>query len=352
MDMSYFTSMKLKFDVKRLFLWFLIYYAIHNPLREILLYGKTDFFDFFISFHSLVLTFTGLLSSFTFSLLSYASFYYFFRHKRWLYFGLSILFIFTVPIAIRYFLEEILIEVVFGFDNYDDRYTALMYYRDNFYFFFQYMIVGVVYYIYQFGNHKEIRQNQLESANQRMELDLLKSQTNPHFLLNALNNIYSLVYHKSEDALGAIDNLSSILKYALYDNRQKVLLSEELSFVDKYIQLQKLRVDHSVEYKMDIDNSIRNVLIPQFLLVPIIENIFKHGDLKSNPAFELRIYKQDSRIIIYSQNKVSHHEKDGQGGIGIKNLRKRLQLLYADDATMEVNSTHVSFDINIALPYE
>lgn len=342
--------MELKFRYRQLFLWFLVYYIFHNPLKDLILHGETDFFNLFVDFRKFTLNITFILSYYIATLLSYASFFYFFRLRRWGLFAITLVLAFILPVALRYGLEEIFLPWIFGFDNYSDEFTATMYYRDNFYFYFEQIIVGIVFYIYQYGNHKEAKQQELEQVNQQMELSLLKSQTNPHFLLNSLNNIYSLVFHKSEDALPAIENLSGMLKYALYDNRKLVTLEEEMQFVKKYIQLQKLRYEHDVTYEIDYPADLSQTSIPQFVIVPIIENIFKHGDMSIAPAFSIAISAQKGVLAISAKNKISAGNKDAQGGIGLANMKKRLHLLYGDQAVLNTKRSEKDFLIEIKIP--
>jgi len=211
--------------------------------------------------------------------------------------------------------------------------------------------LGIIYYFVTYNIQKDKVEKNLIIENQHSELALLKSQMNPHFLLNALNNIYSLVYHKSEDAPKALNQLSQLLKYSLYDKREFVPLSDELNYLEKYIDLHRFKYDFPLNIKMDIDNTLLSKNIPQFLIVPLIENIFKHADLKAEdhlPA--LSIQKSDSYLLISTSNKKGNFQKDEQQGIGLENIQKRIQLLYQSNHNFDIIDTNDIYKVNIKIP--
>ncbi|WP_028296561.1 sensor histidine kinase [Olivibacter sitiensis] len=176
---------------------------------------------------------------------------------------------------------------------------------------------------------EQTRKN-LENEKLNAELAFLKSQINPHFLFNSLNNIYSLAYQKSDKAPEAILKLSEIMRYMLYEsNVEKVALEDEISYLESYIDLQKLRVKEHVylELTINVDNFQHRVM--PMLLISFLENVFKHGITtdEENPI-RILVEVQHGRLHFKAQNKKSKLNKDKTGGIGMTNLKRRLELGY------------------------
>jgi len=168
---------------------------------------------------------------------------------------------------------------------------------------------------------------------QTSELALLRSQVNPHFLFNTLNNIYSLVCKKSPDAPEAILKLSSIMRYMLYDaNTDVVVLEKEIEYLKSFIELQKLRIRHTDFVELLIEGDVGNKTIAPMLLIPFVENGFKHGS-KTGPMPGIRIHlvADPHQILFEVTNLVKKNflgPKDTIGGIGLQNIKRRLELLY------------------------
>jgi len=347
---SYISEMK--FNWLGLILWYFVFDLINDPLRDWLLYGETN--AFVISdFQDLIVTISGHFSFFLFGAIAYTGLYFFYLKGEYLKWILFILLAFTLPILFRYFIQEIAFDRLFGFSNYVDTYTFPKYFRDNTYFAFRYVLFGVVYYFVQLSVFKEKKRNELELENQKKDLALLRSQVNPHFLLNAMNNIYALIYHKSDKALGAMDSLSSILKYSLYEQRDFVTVGEEITEVSKLIELNKLRYNFPVVVAVEVDTVVNETEIPPFIILPLIENAFKHGNMKQKPlAIDLKIYSKLDKLCIYVKNGIASHIQDKQSGIGLANIRKRLELIYPANHSFVAHEDAASFEVSIKLPLE
>jgi LytS/YehU family sensor histidine kinase len=163
-----------------------------------------------------------------------------------------------------------------------------------------------------------------------MELQLLKSQLNPHFYFNTLNNLYGLAMIAPKKAPDAILKLSDIMEYVIYDCRHdKVPLSKEIRFLQSYVELEKLRYDDSARIKMDVKGSPGNKSISPMLLIQFVENAFKHGieKEKSNSYLYINI-KVDNGSLEYESANSFNGFTGKNGGIGLTNARKRLELLY------------------------
>ncbi|QNL51209.1 histidine kinase [Olivibacter sp. SDN3] len=193
----------------------------------------------------------------------------------------------------------------------------------------------------------------LETEKLNAELAFLKSQINPHFLFNSLNNIYSLAYQKSDKAPEAILKLSEIMRYMLYEsNDDKVSLEDEINYLENYIDLQKLRVKEHVylELKINVDNYQHRVM--PLLVISFLENVFKHGVAtdKEHPI-RITVEVQNSRLHFKAQNKKNKLNKDKTGGIGLTNLKRRLELGYPNKHTFNIqdNDDYYSSELFVYL---
>ena len=164
------------------------------------------------------------------------------------------------------------------------------------------------------------------------ELALLRSQVNPHFLFNTLNNIYSLVYQKSDDAPQAVMKMSAIMRYVLYDaNTDQVPLEKEIEYLNSFIELEKLRIRHPDFVEITVEGSTEGRSIAPMLLIPFVENAFKHGSKSAGtPGIRIHLQIMPEEIGFEVENRVkpSGQMKDSAAGIGLSNVRRRLNLLY------------------------
>lgn len=186
----------------------------------------------------------------------------------------------------------------------------------------------------------ENEKKELEKARAEAELQNLKSQLNPHFLFNTLNNIYSLVAINPERAQYAIHDLSRLLRYVLYEDNQKlVALDKELIFMKSYIELMGLRLSDRVKLEVNMPENSSGVLIAPLLFISLIENAFKHGVSPSEPSFihislDLEEHRRVKCFIENSYFPKTDTDRSGSG-IGLGNLRKRLDLLYPGHYTLK-----------------
>jgi len=212
-------------------------------------------------------------------------------------------------------------------------------------YFLAAIIVTLFFMLLGYGFRLAINSYQMEQARKTLEteklnaeLAFLKSQINPHFLFNSLNNIYSLAYQKSDKAPEAILKLSEIMRYMLYEsNDEKVSLEDEINYLENYIDLQKLRVKEHVylELNIKVDNFQHRIM--PLLVISFLENVFKHGVAtdKEHPI-RITVEVQNNRLHFKAQNKKSKLNKDKSGGIGLTNLKRRLELGYPDKHTFIV----------------
>lgn len=194
--------------------------------------------------------------------------------------------------------------------------------------------------VYVISSNFKNRQDRKSLENEKLnaELAFLKSQINPHFLFNSLNNIYSLAYQKSEKTPEAILKLSDIMRYMLYEsNEEVVLLEEEINYLKNYIELQKLRFKEKVYVDLHVEIDEKDHRIMPLLLISFLENAFKHGvSTDASKPIRIDIRVQNGRLHFNAENAKSQLNKDQTKGVGLTNLKRRLQLGYPDKHTINI----------------
>jgi hypothetical protein len=170
---------------------------------------------------------------------------------------------------------------------------------------------------------------------QAAELNYLRAQTNPHFLFNTLNNIYSLARDKSDLAAESILRLSKILRFMLYETNGEYLgIGQEIKIIDDYIELEKLRYDETLQVRFHQDIEELKQAIPPLLLMPLVENAFKHGvsETRGRPFVDISLAVNNRRLVFVVKNSSENLPGDGavKENIGLSNLRRQLELLYKD----------------------
>ncbi len=193
---------------------------------------------------------------------------------------------------------------------------------------------GIILYTYDMRKLKESAQL-MRIEKQQAELNYLKSQTNPHFLFNTLNNIYSLARDKSDLAPESILRLSKILRFMLYETTGKYIsVEQELKIIGDYIELEKLRYDESLRINFNHDVEDMKQALPPLLLMPLVENAFKHGVSETRGrAFidiHLSIRQRQLVFVVKNSSEKTTSESTVKENIGLSNLRRQLELLYTD----------------------
>ena len=195
----------------------------------------------------------------------------------------------------------------------------------------------------------------LENQKLQAELSFLKMQVNPHFLFNALNNIYSLaVLEKSRKTGDSIMKLSELMRYVLYekeDEQHRVSLDKEIRHINSYIDLEKLRHAGDIYIDFSIEGEVNGKRVAPLLLFPLIENACKHGILTDpEKPVNIQLKIMDHQLHFAIENYVNTYFKDKVGGIGLQNVKKRLELLYNKNCSFEVSKTDDRFIVNLQLP--
>ena len=182
---------------------------------------------------------------------------------------------------------------------------------------------------------------------------LLRSQINPHFLFNTLNNINSFSTHDPEKTSYAIIKLSEIMRYMLYDAaNEKVLLEKEIDYIKNIIALQKLRYKENDFVNFTVIGETVNIFIPPMIFLPFIENAFKHGSNSITNGIEIRLTVEGNQISFFCRNKIkelNETEKSQLGGLGIKNIKRRLELLFPDKHELKIAVENNEYLVNLKI---
>jgi sensor histidine kinase YesM len=199
-----------------------------------------------------------------------------------------------------------------------------------------------------------IKKEQLEKQAVEAELFYLKSQINPHFLFNTLNNIHTLVYKQAATAPEAVLRLASLMRYMIYEsNAHTVPLSREMTYLQDYISLQQLRYKNAPVVDLEIVGDGDHCFIPPLLFIHFLENAYKHSPARLEAGdLRMKVEIKENSLIFSIQNPiVTKHANalNEPGGVGLPNIRKRLALLYPEQHTLEINSFDEIFTVNLTI---
>lgn len=195
---------------------------------------------------------------------------------------------------------------------------------------------------------------QIDKHNLERQLEYLKYQVNPHFFMNTLNNIHALVDIDPERAKTTIVELSKMMRYILYEGNNRLIpLPREVQFLNNYVQLMRLRYTDKVSIRMSAPSNLPDVMIPPLLLIMFVENAFKHGISYRTESFVyITVDVKDDRLKFVCRNSKQHltvKEKKG-GGMGLVNVRRRLDLLFQDTYTLKIEDRENEYDVSLDLP--
>lgn len=202
-------------------------------------------------------------------------------------------------------------------------------------------------------NENEEKKQQLEKENIKMQLLILRNQLNPHFFLNTLNNIYSLVDFNSTMAKESIMQLSKMMRYLLYNHQDnRVKISKEFEFIKSYVDLMKLRSLEHVKIILTFPEIYQDVTIPPLLFISFIENAFKYGmsyQNKSSIDIHFDIGKE-TLTFRCANTKHSFFNPVPTNGFGLQNIQSRLKLLYGDYYHLSIHSDEIQYLVNLTIP--
>ena len=213
------------------------------------------------------------------------------------------------------------------------------------------MNIGVKLYFRQRRDQEQLQQLQQQSLEQQLEY--LRYQINPHFLMNTLNNIHALVDIDSERAKESIVGLSKIMRFMLYEgDKQTVPLSRELAFTQDYIQLMRMRITDRVRIKVEMPGRVPDCQIPPLVLITFVENAFKHGiSYRQDSFINISISINESHLLQFScSNSKFPRKEEHLGGVGLKNVRQRLDLLYGQNYSLMIADQSDTYTVTLQLP--
>jgi hypothetical protein len=284
------------------------------------------------------------------------------KNKKMVWFVLATLLCFTAYVVIEPAIDIFVIKNYFsatdrGFQEFRNRVLEHGYHLSawetfrnlgQIMFFFA---IGTGWKVFQGWRQEEKQKDQAQKERLAAELSLLKSQVSPHFLFNSLNNIYSLTVQQSESAPLAVVKLSELLRYMIYHaNKEFVTLSEELNYIENFIELQKLRLasDMNIDFEVDVRN--KSIEIEPMLMIPVVENTFKHGVSYKEPSkIVIRIDDHGGRLNLYTSNHIFRKKKEESSGVGLDNLKKRLNLRHPGLYNLQIKELGNQYIVNFSL---
>jgi len=273
-----------------------------------------------------------------------------FRWKKAL-LGFVSLFIFFC--ALRYLTEQVITWHLLQQRNYPPGTHIVYYLYDNLYYSSQPVILSavlwsVIYLIRTLEYNAYILEVQKNT-----EIKFLKAQINPHFIFNTLNNIYSMVYFKSERSLPAIEKLSEIMRFTTYESqKERIRIIEEINYIKAYIELEELRheEDDFVQLTTVVENEQQE--IPPYLLSPLVENALKHGVVSGKSPIRVSLTTAQQLLVFKVENEIGNQKKDKLGGIGLDNLRQRLDIYFPGLYELVVQSENNRFVASLKIEWK
>jgi LytS/YehU family sensor histidine kinase len=299
--------------------------------------------------------FNVLIHVFFLSVLVYLNLYYlipkYLQEKKIILYLVQLLFFVVVATPLELFC------LYWNFNGYNE---ARLYLIQNQYFHLLYMVLitssSTFVKVFKEWLLQERIKRDLVKKNLESELSFLKSQINPHFLFNTLNSLYALSLKKSDKAPELILHLSEMMRYMLYGSNEKyVKLSTEVNYIKNYLELEKLRYDNKAVITFDFESEVENDIdLPPLLLIPFVENAFKHGlgHTIEGGYVKIKLNVKKNQIDFWVENSKPSSIKNNDnksGGIGLKNVRRRLDLYFADNYNLSIREELTGFFVNLQI---
>ncbi len=267
--------------------------------------------------------------------------------------------IFLVSAALAILVQRVLLYYIAVPYFYGDSisHTKSFWHINPFYSFFNiYTVVSLfaVIKLMKYWYRNQQLKTELERKNKSSELALLRTQLNPHFLFNTLNNIDTLITSDQAKASDAVIKLSEIMRFTLYEaSNDRVPLEREINYLENYIALQQLRLKNPYFVRFENSSNCKGMTIAPMLFIPFVENAFKHG-LKNvvAPGIEISLTCENDVLkfeVVNRYSNIEEQNKDATSGIGLANTRKRLKLLYPDKHKLEIRKSTGIFKVNLSV---
>jgi len=218
------------------------------------------------------------------------------------------------------------------------------------------LFIATLFRLYEHQAMKEQESREKLQRSQEAQIIYLKSQVNPHFLFNTLNNLYGLTYSKSDLAPQMVLGLSDTMRYLIYETEQKLVpVGKELDFIRNYLDLEKMRISHPENIRLTVHIGRQTGFIPPLLLLPFVENCFKHGTIgkEEDGWVEVDIWDENERFFFVCKNSYREDKKAGQKkvpGIGLVNVRKRLELIFGEKYELKIMQQEDQYMVSLRFP--
>ncbi|WP_202702168.1 sensor histidine kinase [Flavobacterium sp. UGB4466] len=298
--------------------------------------------DLFLSTYMIVFVLTFYFHYFVVMKLVFKSF-------QWKRFFAGVLVSYLFFTALRWLLEQEISQVLFHRINYTNP-TFFNYMEDNLHYSSMSVILSsLLWFVIYFIRLLEYNQVILEES-KNTEIKFLKAQINPHFIFNTLNNIYSMVYFQSDKSLMAIEKLSQIMRFTTYESqKEKIKLADEIDYIKAYIELEQLRHQDSAFIDFRIETQNISEEIPPYILSPLIENALKHGVTSNEKPILIELRLEDKKLNFKVVNDIAVQKKDKLGGIGLSNLKMRLEIHYPQKHQIKVVNQNNQFTAELEI---
>ena len=216
------------------------------------------------------------------------------------------------------------------------------------------VFIAIAIKLYKRWSEKDYREQKVQKEKVEAELQMLKTQINPHFFFYILNNIYVLAMKNSDQTASTVMKLSDILDYILYKiDAPRIAIADEIQIIENYIELEKVRFTDRAELTFTHNFISKDLQIPPMLIIPFVENAFKHGVSRSMEKawIKISITEENKRLdISVSNSKSQNPMKSKTGGIGLVNAKKRLDLLFNEDYTLDIAEKNNRYDVLLSIP--
>lgn len=251
---------------------------------------------------------------------------------------------------LRYAIEEVLLVRWFGFPE-TDNLNLLFYVYENFYYTLPGFFIALIIFLTMRSFDMERRNSELQSKMQEAELNMLKSQVNPHFLYNILNYMYAEALPISEKISRTVLKLAATMRYTLAQTESRsMLLSDEVQFLQEYIDLHAVQYENGFYCDFKKQGLLDEIYFPTFILLPFVENAFKHGvvsDASAPIIIDIRVTQQVLELKV--ENKINRDLKDQSSGIGLKNVRRRLAILYPGRHVLQMEEDEDKYYVDLTI---
>ena len=210
--------------------------------------------------------------------------------------------------------------------------------------------------LYFMSQRDRERQKIIDQRNLEQQMEYLKYQVNPHFFMNTLNNIHALVDIDPERAKTTIVELSKMMRHILYEGSKKLIpLTREVEFLNLYVQLMRLRYTRKVHINVDVPPQLPELKLPPLMLIIFVENAFKHGISYREESFiDIKLRVENKRLLFSCCNSkpTQVQRTNEKGGMGLQNVRQRLELLYDDDYTLDISDCEKTYEVKLYIPMQ